>query len=164
VAFRASILFFCIIDLSGIDPMYQYSLQWFINLFKLAVENALPAKELEARLLNLINYFTYSLYENVCRSLFEKHKLLFSFMLTAGIQFGKKELSQHLWRLFLAGPSTDPGQKLNPTRWISDSSWPDVYRNMAALQESHKLRGVYEDFMGGPDKFKRVFDSPKPQE
>jgi dynein heavy chain len=46
VAFRASILFFCIIDLSGIDPMYQYSLQWFINLFKLAVENALPAKEL----------------------------------------------------------------------------------------------------------------------
>jgi len=26
VAFRASILFFCIVDLSAIDPMYQYSL------------------------------------------------------------------------------------------------------------------------------------------
>jgi len=26
VAFRASILFFCIVDLSEIDPMYQYSL------------------------------------------------------------------------------------------------------------------------------------------
>ena len=37
VAYRASILFFCIIDLAGIDPMYQYSLQWFINLFKMAV-------------------------------------------------------------------------------------------------------------------------------
>jgi dynein heavy chain len=29
VAYRASLLFFCIVDLSNIDPMYQYSLQWF---------------------------------------------------------------------------------------------------------------------------------------
>jgi dynein heavy chain, axonemal len=29
VAYRASLLFFCIVDLSIIDPMYQYSLQWF---------------------------------------------------------------------------------------------------------------------------------------
>ena len=26
VAFRASLLFFCIVDLANIDPMYQYSL------------------------------------------------------------------------------------------------------------------------------------------
>jgi len=54
-------------------------------------------------------------------------------MLTANIQFGKKELSQQLWRLLLAGPSTDPGVCLNPTNWISDSSWPDVYRHLSAL-------------------------------
>lgn len=33
VAYRASILFFTIIDLAVVDPMYQYSLQWFANLF-----------------------------------------------------------------------------------------------------------------------------------
>lgn len=33
VAFRASVLFFCIVDLANIDPMYQYSLQWFQRLF-----------------------------------------------------------------------------------------------------------------------------------
>lgn len=40
VAFRASILFFCINDISGIDHMYQYSLQWFTQLFEAGVENA----------------------------------------------------------------------------------------------------------------------------
>ncbi len=33
VAIRASLLFFCISDLALVDPMYQYSLSWFINLF-----------------------------------------------------------------------------------------------------------------------------------
>ena len=33
VAVHSSILFFVISDLANIDPMYQYSLSWFINLY-----------------------------------------------------------------------------------------------------------------------------------
>jgi len=33
VAVHSSILFFCISDLAHIEPMYQYSLVWFINLY-----------------------------------------------------------------------------------------------------------------------------------
>lgn len=33
VANRGQILFFCVSDLANIDPMYQYSLEWFINIF-----------------------------------------------------------------------------------------------------------------------------------
>jgi dynein heavy chain len=28
-----SVLFFCIRDVASVDPMYQYSLTWFIKLF-----------------------------------------------------------------------------------------------------------------------------------
>ena len=33
VATHSSVLFFCISDLANIEPMYQYSLAWFINLY-----------------------------------------------------------------------------------------------------------------------------------
>jgi len=37
VALRTSGLFFCIQDLAFIDPMYQYSLPFFVNLFDMAI-------------------------------------------------------------------------------------------------------------------------------
>lgn len=33
VAVHASVLFFCVSDMAAIEPMYQYSLGWFINLY-----------------------------------------------------------------------------------------------------------------------------------
>lgn len=33
IAKHSSILFFSIADLTNIDPMYQYSLNWFVNLY-----------------------------------------------------------------------------------------------------------------------------------
>jgi dynein heavy chain len=57
------------------------------------------------RILTLNNYFTLSLYKNVCRSLFEKHKLLFSFLLTTKILFGDNKIDAGEWRFLLAGPS-----------------------------------------------------------
>lgn len=39
VSLHSSVLFFTISDLAHIDPMYQFSLNWFINLFELVFFN-----------------------------------------------------------------------------------------------------------------------------
>lgn len=85
IAYRTQILFFTIVDLAVIDPMYQYSLQWFANLFSSSIENSQKSNDYLLRIQNLNYHFTHNLYENICRSLFERHKLLFSFSMTIKI-------------------------------------------------------------------------------
>jgi len=40
VANRAQILFFCLADMAKVDPMYQYSLEWFIDIFAFSMANS----------------------------------------------------------------------------------------------------------------------------
>ena len=53
---------------------------------KCGVMQAAPSDVLATRISSLVEYVTYSLYCNVCRSLFQKDKLLFSFMLCISIK------------------------------------------------------------------------------
>lgn len=49
IAVHSSILFFSIADLASIEPMYQYSLNWFINLFVLSIDNSDKSDVLDER-------------------------------------------------------------------------------------------------------------------
>lgn len=63
----------------------------------MGIINSTSHPDTEVRLKNIIEYFTYSLYENVCRSLFGRHKLLFSFILTIQIMRGEGRLDLDEW-------------------------------------------------------------------
>jgi dynein heavy chain len=146
-AYRASILFFTIIDLAVVDPMYQYSLQWFSNLFGASVDGSAKANDAEQRIKNLNEFFTLSLYDNVCRSLFEKHKLLFSFILTIKILFGYNSLDPEEWRYFLAGPSGEIEIAKNPTDWLGELEWAEVYKQLYSMSKLPIFKGFDHFFI-----------------
>ena len=91
--------------------------------------------------------------------MFEKHKLLFSFILTIKILQGKNEIDANEWRYLLAGPSGEIHIRDNPTTWYPENSWPDFYRQIHGLNILPKFEGFEEYFFKNPDEFKEMFDS-----
>jgi len=66
--------------------MYQYSLEYFMKQFKRRLELTEKKEKIQERIELLINDLTESFYFNICRGLFEKDKLLYSFMIASKIK------------------------------------------------------------------------------
>eukprot|EP00055_Hartaetosiga_balthica_P017752 m.122337 g.122337 ORF g.122337 m.122337 type:complete len:4010 (-) comp9395_c0_seq2:1066-13095(-) len=161
VAAHSAILFFVIADLANIDPMYQYSLTWFVNLFVASIGASTKSKQLEKRLRYLTDHFSYSLYCNVCRSLFEKDKLLFAFLLCTSLLKSRKQLAQEELMFFLTGGVGLENSRENPDEtWISKKMWDEICR-MSELTGFSK-HNFLKDFENDPMQWKYVYDSKHP--
>ncbi|XP_028170778.1 dynein heavy chain 3, axonemal [Ostrinia furnacalis] len=161
VSKHSSVLFFCISDLAAIDPMYQYSLNWFINLYNQAIINSPKSDDLDERLSGLNAFFTRSIYENVCRSLFEKDKLIFSLVLTLGILRAKGAIDDEMVGFLLTGGVAleNPYENPAPT-WLTEKAWSEIVRssNLAGL------RGFKENFERNVKGWKDFYDLSAPHE
>eukprot|EP00803_Ostreobium_quekettii_P003694 evm.model.scf_198.7 EVM.evm.TU.scf_198.7 scf_198:70733-88803(+) len=158
-----AVLFFCIRDMSAVDPMYQYSLTWFISLFVRSIRGSEKAPDLGTRLQNINEHFTYALYHNICLSLFEKDKLLFAFLLDVRILSTGGGLSPGLYSFLLNGGVGVPEKPLaNPcSDWLSAKSWGEMCR---VANIDPKFRDFPDVVCKDGAPWKAVFDSAEPQQ
>jgi len=105
VAIRGSILYFVISDLANIDPMYQNSLQYVKQLFNKAIFSSPAADTIEERLDILIDKISRILYTNISRGLFEKDKIIYSFLISTSIKRKAKVIDEGVWNVLLRGPT-----------------------------------------------------------
>ncbi|KAL8439659.1 hypothetical protein Efla_004567 [Eimeria flavescens] len=159
VAIRCSQLFFSIVELACIEPMYQYSQQWFQNLVSLAVNEAAPTSNIEQRVQSLVQQVSYLVYQNVARSLFVRHQLLFAFNLSLRIQANTPVDPGEL-RFLLTGTVASSITRPNPTSWLTEKQWQAI----CDLSHLPAFSGLVESFEECESGFRKIFDSLHPHE
>lgn len=85
-----------------------------------------------------IQKFTKLIYKNVCRSLFEKDKLLFSFLFCLKIMEEKGELDPIEARYLMTGATSIDFDRPNPTGndgWLSNKAWASIIEMSKLLPE-----------------------------
>ena len=63
------------------------------------------------------------------------------------------------WRFFLAGPSGAIEPKPNPTDWLDDIEWGQVYEQLYVMGQLENFRGIDSYFIEFHKKFKKIFDA-----
>ncbi|XP_049864535.1 dynein axonemal heavy chain 6 [Schistocerca gregaria] len=128
VAARGSVLYFVVAQLAEIDPMYQYSLRYFNQVFNTVIETSEKSDILDVRLMTLLAAITLAVYTNVSRGLFERHKLVFSFLLCINILKHAGEITEAQWGFLLRGPMSAKKDlpKKPDISTLSDAMWMAV--------------------------------------
>ncbi|XP_060697694.1 dynein axonemal heavy chain 6 [Hemiscyllium ocellatum] len=153
VATRGSVMYFVVASLSEIDPMYQFSLKYFKQLFNQTIETSDKTYNLQKRLKILLDATLFAVYTNVSRGLFEQHKLIFSFLLCTEILRQNEEISDAEWNFFLRGAvSLDKERPPKPmVPWLRTAVWHtccDLEENLPCF------RGITEEIVATHIKVK----------
>ncbi|CAM9220423.1 unnamed protein product [Chrysoparadoxa australica] len=166
VATRGSIIYFVIASLSNVDPMYQYSLTFYKELFVQRLQNSQAHDELSARLEELIQDVTKSMFTNICRGLFEKDKMLYAFMIAVNVQRHAGEVSELEWRTLMVGAVVDAAMSEARPRpkslgWLPVKCWEQLLGYESSMPGGFK--GICDDIALAGDAWREVyFESTSP--
>jgi dynein heavy chain len=162
-AYYASYLYFLVSEMITIDPMYQYSLQWFENLFQMTLEKSQPNSDIPTRLTNIKQYFVQAIYEGVCVSLYSQHKLLFSFLVTVKTLQAYNQIDSSKFNYFLTGNVEDTKTDYAKFDYIPENTWPILIRELAGINKLNNCEGILESFLTDSQSWKSYFESSEPE-
>ncbi|OAD53307.1 Dynein heavy chain 7, axonemal [Eufriesea mexicana] len=133
-------LFNTLNDLSYINHMYRFSFSWFMQLYRRTIESSNRSTIFEKRLKCLKASFTQSLYSSICRSLLEKHKILYSFLLCSKVLLNDQQTTEEEIKYFIT-PNTNcintiPNSKLD---WLPQNVWINIYNLSKTLPSFYNL-------------------------
>jgi len=119
------------------------------------------SEDVDVRVKHLIDYFTALLYRNVCRSLFEKDKLLFSFLMTVRVEQQLQQLDTTELRFLLTGgpglAANGPAKKID---WVGDKVWADL----VALGQLPNFARITDNFVAHAADWQAWVEHAEPQD
>jgi len=154
---RASILYFILNDLCKINPIYQFSLKAFTTVFKDAISRTEPADTLNARVINLIDSITFSVFMYTSRGLFECDKLIFMAQTAIQILLYAKQIKPDELDFLLRFPYTP--NLLSPFDFLTNNGWGGI----KALSSMDEFRNLDKDIEGSFKRWKKFVESECPE-
>ena len=119
VAIRGSVLYFLTSGMCDVSNMYNSSLAQFMELFLGGIAKAEKAALAQKRIKNIIETLSKIVYAYVQRGLFERHKIMFAFLMCMKIAIR-------------GGPGEIPGVPA-PDAWLTQTEFDCILKGGAAL-------------------------------
>lgn len=161
VATRGSILYFSIVEMSGVNCMYQTSLSQFLVLFMESMDKAEKASLASKRVQNIIESMTYLVYRYINRGLYEADKLTFVVLVTLKILITAKLLNQSDMTLFMkggAGLDADAVRR-KPFNWMLQEAW----LNIVELSQLKFFATLPTDMAANEAMWRRWYEDNEPE-
>lgn len=144
VATLASNLYFTVLQLVRLDPMYQFSLDFYLRIFRSSIKTAEKPhqKNVVKRVVSLLENFKRMLFYEINRSIFVKHKLLFGLMIAIAQLRSLNQLNHEEFHLLTTGLSSKPisiKDSINPSPEIfSEKVWETIL-HLSHLSKFEKI-------------------------
>lgn len=137
---RGAILFFVLSGLASVNPMYQYSLNAYKELFQASLVQSAHDSQLAARLANIMNTLTKKVYEWTCMGLFEADKVTLSFHMCIEVLRGEDRVNPRFLDFFLRGNTMI--DKASSAVAASASPAPDGSRPAPSATTESRKEGI----------------------
>ena len=167
IAERGSILYFVVASMSKIDPMYQFSLEYFKKIFITSImfkQEGVKQSNAE-RVKFLVKKITEDIFKNIKRGIFESHKTIFSFLIDISILKSQNIVTDDEFSLFVKGPASDNNEKPeNPDKsFFTEFQWESIlymenkfnYLNLSTITKENlpEIKTAFEEISDLKDSF-----------
>ncbi|XP_060805314.1 dynein axonemal heavy chain 8 [Amyelois transitella] len=162
VATRGSVLYFLICNMSLVCNMYQTSLAQFLERFDISMDKSPQSPITTRRIGFIIEYLTYDVFKFISRGFYEKHKYLFTLLLTLKIDLQKEYITYEEFQIFIKGGAA---LDLNacppkPFKWVTDMTW----LNLVQLSELRQFTNILNQVSNNEKGWKSWFDKEAPED
>ena len=163
MATRGSVLYFAIVDMSGVNCMYQTSLVQFVSIFMKSMDLSEKAALAQKRVNNIITTMTYITYRYINKGLYEAHKLTFIIVCCTKILVTAGLLTSGDIALFLRGGAgvDQASAPKKPFKWMTAN---DAWYNAIELSRSVKLfANLTNDMKVNESMWKQWYEHDEPE-
>ena len=133
VACHGASLYCCLCKMEKIHPVYHYSWQWFMQMFMCCLQKCEPSYMIEKRVVNMIECLNEECYKTVSCELFEKHRLMFSFLMITNMMKMSHQITEEHWNFLTTSCDTSEPCCENPCNWLPTHCWNNIWCELKRL-------------------------------